>query len=486
MNLRATDLGRGHAAVSRTNSPPHTPAPRRRSGRRPGPADVRRLLTPGDTDDDKGPQVYAQPILDLVSGTLSGYEALARFRRFPAATPDDWFAAAHRGGVGAQLEAYAVAKALELGATRPAGTVLSVNVSPSVIDSPELQAVLPHDLTGLQFEVTEHELADDGAALVAALERLRRRGARIAVDDVGAGFAGFKRLVTVAPDVLKLDRALVTGVSREPRKVALVEAIVHFGARTGARVCAEGLETVEDLAAVTDLAVGLGQGWLIGRPTAEFAAVDPVARQAWQAGQPGAPRCPGVPGLPSRPGGIGPRQLHDLAEVLESLSEVRTLDAAAAVLAGSTELLGCQAIGLAVVEQASTAAGQSVLRLLTPEGALGGAAERPGGPGWPWPLCRAPIARQVVDERSVGQVLAGSVAPDTVERTWLTATGSRSMVLFPLVSAGRAVGLLVCGRRHEHLWSRAELRPARTVAAAAGAVIAALTPPGFPTATRTR
>ncbi|WP_344646787.1 EAL domain-containing protein [Cryptosporangium japonicum] len=430
-----------------------TPAPRRRSGRRPGPADVRRLLT-----ESTGPQVHAQPILDLVSGTLSGYEALARFRQFPAATPDDWFAAAHRAGVGAQLEACAVANALELGATRPPGTVLSVNVSPNVIDSPELQAVLPEDLTGLQFEVTEHELADDGAALLAALDRLRQRGARIAVDDVGAGYAGFKRLVALAPDVLKLDRTLVTGISREPRKGAMVEAIVHFGARTGARVCAEGLETVEDLAAVTDLAVGLGQGWVIGRPAAEFSAVDPVARRAWQASR-------------------GPRQLHDLAEVLESLAEVRDLDAAAAVLAGSATLLGCQAIGLAVLERPRRASAPAELRLVTPEGASSdGRSERPGGAGWPWPLHRAPTARQVVDERAVCQVLVTDVDPDTAERTWLAATDTRSMVLFPLVSAGAAVGVLVCGRRHEHRWGRAELRPARTVAAAAGAVIAAIRP----------
>ncbi|MFG1923722.1 EAL domain-containing protein [Cryptosporangium sp. NPDC048952] len=441
-----------------------TPAIRRRSGRRPGPADVRRLLT-DSSGSDRGPQVYAQPILDLVSGTLSGYEALARFRQFPAATPDDWFAAAHRAGVGAQLEAYAVAKALELGASRPPGTVLSVNVSPSVIDSPELRAVLPADLTGLQFEVTEHELADDGTALLAALDRLRQRGARIAVDDVGAGYAGFKRLVALAPDVLKLDRTLVTGVSHEPRKSAMVEAIVHFGARTGARVCAEGLETVEDLAAVTDLAVGLGQGWVIGRPTAEFAAVDPVARQAWDAGRAGGAVT------------TGPRQLHGLAEVLESLAEVRTLDAAAAVLAGSATLLGCQAIGLAVLEHPRRASAQAELRLVTPEGAsLDGRSERPGGAGWPWPLHRAPVAQQVVDERAVCQVLATDVDPDTAERTWLAATGTRSMVLFPLVSAGAAVGVLVCGRRHEQPWSRAELRPARTVAAAAGAVIAAVRP----------
>ena len=454
MNPRAADLGRVHAATSQVPSAqrmpaPGPPAPRRR--RRPGPADIRRLLDPAASPVDAGPDVHAQPILDLVSGKLSGYEALARFRRFPGATPDDWFAAAHRAGVGAQLEAHAVAKALRLGAARPAGTVLSVNVSPNVIDTPEFQAILPADLSGLQFEMTEHELADDTAALLAALDRLRQRGARIAVDDVGAGYAGFKRLMLVGPDVLKLDRALVTGVSREPRKIALVEAIVHFAARTGARVCAEGLETVEDLAAVTELAVGLGQGWVIGRPTANFGTVDPVARQAWTAGGAGPAR--GLTG-----------QLRDLAEVLESLSEVRELSDAAAVLAGSATLLGCDAVRLAVLAPAQPGYGEATLHLL-PTDDTESARE---------PLRRAPIAAQVVEERAVGQLLASTIEPGTAEGAWLAATRSRSMVLFPLVSAGVPVGILACGRRHEHPWSRAELRPARTVAAAAGAVIAAL------------
>lgn len=452
MNPRAADLGGVHAATSHVpsaqrRSAPGPPAPRRR--RRPGPADIRRLLDPAASPVDADPDVHAQPILDLVSGKLSGYEALARFRRFPGATPDDWFAAAHRAGVGAQLEARAVAKALQLGAARPAGTVLSVNVSPNVIDTPEFHAILPADLSGLQFEMTEHELADDTAVLLAALDQLRQRGARIAVDDVGAGYAGFTRLMLVGPDVLKLDRALVTGVSREPRKIALVEAIVHFAARTGARVCAEGLETVEDLAAVTELAVGLGQGWVIGRPTANFGAVDPVARQAWTAG--GAAR-----------GVIG--QLRDVAEVLESLSEVRKLSDAAAVLAGSATLLGCDAVRLAVLAPAQPGCGEATLHLLPTDDA-GSARE---------PLRRTPTAAQVVEERAVGQLLASTVEPDTTEGAWLVAARSRSMVLFPLVSAGVPVGILACGRRHEHPWSRAELRPARTVAAAAGAVIAAL------------
>src|SRR5215216_3070081 len=165
-------------------------------------SDVRRLLRHG------APEILAQPILDLTLGEVTGYEALARFPQQPVGVPQDWFVAAHRGGLGAALEARAIARALELGADRPAGTVLSVNVSPSVLETAAFQAVLPGDLTGLQIEITEHELADDSTVLVESLEKLRRRGAQIAVDDVGEGYAGLKRMIGIRPDVLKVDRAI--------------------------------------------------------------------------------------------------------------------------------------------------------------------------------------------------------------------------------------------------------------------------------------
>jgi EAL domain-containing protein (putative c-di-GMP-specific phosphodiesterase class I) len=382
--------------------------------------------------------MVAQPIIDLTAGQVTGYEALARFPLPPVAEPDVWFGAARRCGLGPALEARAIAHALELGQSRPAGTVLSVNVSPSVLDTPPFEAVLPRDLSGLQFEITEHELADDATALLASLARLRSRGARIAVDDVGEGYAGLKRVMAVRPDVLKVDRAIVAGVSAEPAKVALMEAVVHYAARTGALVCAEGIETIEDLVAVADLDVTLAQGWVVGRPAGEFFAASLEASATLAAANAGGLR------------GDGPADGHprDVVQLLDALADAGDLDTAARRVTAAASLLECEQVRLARLDS---------------------------------PAAYSPTGQLVLAKRIIGQVLASTVLPDDGDRRLLTAHGCRSLLLLPLVSAGRTVGLLECIRADERPWSRAQLRTARTVAAAVGPVADNLYGSAFPT-----
>src|SRR3954451_17808220 len=156
-------------------------------------------------DDPDGLTPVFQPLVALATGQVSGYEALTRFKQPPKRFPDQWFNLAARVGMGGALEAHAVKKALDV-PNRPPGTYLSLNLSPSTLRAPEVQAVLPDDLTGLVIEVTEHELAADDTALAEDLAAIRARGARIAVDDAGAGYAGLQQLMRVAPDLIKLDR----------------------------------------------------------------------------------------------------------------------------------------------------------------------------------------------------------------------------------------------------------------------------------------
>ena len=91
---------------------------------------------------------------------------------------------------------------------------------------------------------------------------LRARGARIALDDAGNGYAGLQQIIRIAPDILKLDRSLVDGVHDDPHRFALLEALISFASTTRAAVCAEGVETLEDLAVLAgdgrDLRAGLG------------------------------------------------------------------------------------------------------------------------------------------------------------------------------------------------------------------------------------
>jgi diguanylate cyclase (GGDEF)-like protein len=209
--------------------------------------------------------VAFQPVVSLADGVIRGYEALARFAQTPGRGPDVWFSQAHRCGLGVELEIRALMAALSCDGL-PDSAFLALNLSPTAIMDERIQAALPEDLTNVVVEVTEQELVADIDALVAGLAALRRRGARIALDDMGAGYAGFQRMMCIEPDVIKLDRSLVCGVHEDAQRSALIESLAGFAERTGAVICAEGIENVEELLALARFGIGLGQGYLLARP----------------------------------------------------------------------------------------------------------------------------------------------------------------------------------------------------------------------------
>ena len=215
--------------------------------------------------DPDGVTVVYQPICELRTGRVVGYEALSRFPGREHRAVQDWFAVARQVGLGDALEARSVGLALDC--ALPHAAYLAVNLSPRALLAGAVRALLDRDLAHVVVEVTEE--SDLGTEeLAAATGWLRDRGARIAMDDTGEGFAGLRRLVQLHPDVVKLDRALVSEVHLHPDKAALVEALVAFCRRTGADLCAEGVETVEELRALQELHVEHCQGWLAGRPAA--------------------------------------------------------------------------------------------------------------------------------------------------------------------------------------------------------------------------
>jgi diguanylate cyclase (GGDEF)-like protein/PAS domain S-box-containing protein len=219
-----------------------------------------------------------QPIVDLCSGEVAGYEALARFPHDRDVRPPNvWFSQAHRCGLGGQLEARAVEAALAQRDEAPVG-YLSINVSPAALRADELRHALPGELHGVVVEITEHELVADGERLRATLDELRSRGARVAVDDAGAGYAGLRQLMILRPDLIKLDRGLIEDVASDEAKQALVECFVRFAQRTDAAVCAEGIESLDDLETLARLGVGYGQGYAIARPAADWPEPGPQAR----------------------------------------------------------------------------------------------------------------------------------------------------------------------------------------------------------------
>jgi EAL domain-containing protein (putative c-di-GMP-specific phosphodiesterase class I) len=203
--------------------------------------------------------------MDLRTGRVAGYEALTRVNRTPYRSPDQWFAQAHRCGLGYRLEAKALAAALATPG-RPAGTYLALNLSPSSLAAPEIAAVLPERLDDLVIEVTENEMISGDPAIDEAIAALRARGARLAVDDTGAGYAGLTHVMRLAPDLIKLDRVLTTGIEQDPIRAALVGSFVRYARHIDATVCSEGIETAAELECLAELDVGFGQGYFIARP----------------------------------------------------------------------------------------------------------------------------------------------------------------------------------------------------------------------------
>lgn len=211
-----------------------------------------------------------QPIIDLATGQVAGVEALLR------ATHDDrpvdlWFADAARAGLLVELETAAIELALDRLATLDERLHLAINVSPATVKSGEL-ALLLRDapLHRLVLELTEHADVEDYQPLRAVLDPLRAQGLRLAVDDVGTGFAGLGHLVQLRPDMIKVDHSLVTTFIDDLAHLAAVAGLVRMAEQTGADLVAEGVETVEVLKLVREIGFTHAQGYLLGRPSIDF------------------------------------------------------------------------------------------------------------------------------------------------------------------------------------------------------------------------
>ncbi|WP_270024445.1 EAL domain-containing protein [Solirubrobacter phytolaccae] len=222
--------------------------------------------------DGFGLDVAFQPIVDLASGQVVGAEALARFKDADgnAIPTERCFLDAHAVDMGVELELAVIRLALRCQEHRlPKGRYLALNVSPAVLEQDELAfAIARHDNTHrpIVIEITEHQPVEDYVALSAQLDRLRDLGARVAVDDVGSGFASFRHVTRVNPDILKLDRTLVCGIDDDPVRQSLASAIVAFAKDVGATVVSEGIENESELCCLKGLSVGCGQGFYLARP----------------------------------------------------------------------------------------------------------------------------------------------------------------------------------------------------------------------------
>lgn len=221
---------------------------------------------------ERAVDIALQPIVALPNGRLSGVEALARFR--DGRSPDHWFGDARDTGLSLDLERLTFHAALDLLPDLPRGVYLSVNASPGLMLDPALQRVLLSgglSLERLVVEITEHVAVPAYEELHAMLAPLRERGLRVAVDDTGAGYASLSHVLSLRPDIVKLDRSLIAQVATDPARRSLITALMLLSLDLGASVTAEGVETVGELDTLVSLGVDHVQGYLLAHPTTDAA-----------------------------------------------------------------------------------------------------------------------------------------------------------------------------------------------------------------------
>jgi EAL domain-containing protein (putative c-di-GMP-specific phosphodiesterase class I) len=376
-------------------------------------------LTPAVLQEPGALEMHFQPIVMLTTGRVVCHEALARFPALPGVPIPDVFHAAHAAGFGPELETLAVRRAIETPG-RPPGTVLSVNLSVTTLGSAGLWEALPGDLSEVIVEITEDELFGVGEELERALARLHDLGARIALDDAGAGYAGLQQLMRVRPDIVKLDRSLVSGVAHDPRRAALVASFASFATQTGGAVCAEGLEDPADLRVAADLEVAYAQGFLLGRPAPAFAPADCVTARPFAAALRGG---------------------------------LRTFDSAPRNL--TTSLGGSVPERLAsIIATAANADRVDLWRLDRRAGDLVAVRAPDRDPGARVPLGDVPARAHALATGEAGQILRTDVDADRTERRAMASAGYNGVLLVPLEAGGAILGLVACYRRRARPWSR--------------------------------
>jgi diguanylate cyclase (GGDEF)-like protein len=390
-----------------------------------------------------------QPVLELATGRVCGYEALARIDGEPVRRPDQWFAQAHRCGLGAELEALAMRAALAV-AERPAGTFLALNVSPVALLAPPVNDALPVDLSDIVIELTEHELFAAEDTLEACLAELRERGARVALDDAGSGYAGLQQVIRVAPDILKIDRSLVHGAHADPSRYALLEALVSFASTTGAAVCGEGVEDLEDLRVLADVDATYAQGYALARPADAWAPLSPEV--AATADVRGGIR---VAGAASRGGAVWARALAELGDHLADVTDTAELASAGRRAA---RLLGAEDVSLMWVVN----------------GALELLSDNVDAPGERWDLADFPATIRLLDEHAPGQVVVGDAESDPVEVAELVRLGYGAVLMVPVRCGLGQRALVEVYRAHPQAFTTAEVDRARVVAQQFGPVLARL------------
>ena len=243
--------------------------------------DLRKALVNGEFE------LYYQPLVDLQSNEINGFEALLRWNHPMRGliSPAAFVPIAEETGLIIPLGEWVLRRACEETAHWPGDLKVAVNLSPSQLKSRNLVQVVMSALansgmaaTRLQLEITESVLMQNTFSTLATLHQLRELGVQIAMDDFGTGYSSLSYLRSFPFDKIKIDRSFVLDGITGQQGEAIIRTIAELGSTLGIQTTAEGIETAEQLELVRRAGCTEGQGYLIGRPCAGAQVHDFIAR----------------------------------------------------------------------------------------------------------------------------------------------------------------------------------------------------------------
>ncbi|TDO97909.1 GGDEF domain-containing protein [Marinomonas balearica] len=219
---------------------------------------------------------YFQPIFDLRNGEVLGHEALSRGpSKTPLFAPDVLFPLAESAGKLHELEILCRSKALSRFVEIGLKGKLFLNVSASLLRSPQHQsgmtlAILKDlglDEKQIVIELSEKHPYDQDGLSHQSVNHYREMGFQVAIDDLGAGYSGLRLWSELQPDIVKIDKHFIQGIDSDDVKREIVRSIIAIAQRLKCTLIAEGIETRQELDQVVELGIPFGQGYFLGRPT---------------------------------------------------------------------------------------------------------------------------------------------------------------------------------------------------------------------------
>lgn len=229
---------------------------------------------------------FYQPLVDLKSGEVYGFEVLARWNlpNGDAVTPSVFIPLAEEAGLISDLSEKLLRKACRDAMNWPAHILLSFNLSPTQLSDRLIGLRIVNVLnetgfapTRLEIEITESAMIVDSEAAIVVLDGLQTLGVRVALDDFGTGYSSLSQMSKFKFNRLKIDQSFIRDFETNDKQNSIVKAIIALGSGLNVAITAEGIEEPSQLAALKALGCNSGQGYLLGRPMGAEQATEALA-----------------------------------------------------------------------------------------------------------------------------------------------------------------------------------------------------------------